>query len=199
MLLRHIRARFGRDIRGQVITLEAITGAIILLLMVLVALQSTVITPLSASTSNQQIEKQNRALANDVLDTAAANNAIVPVVLNWEGEQNGFQGTNATTYYTGGVPTDSELGKLLNNTFTNENIAYNIYIQYQSERDVTATNETTLVYQGEPSYNAATATKTIFLHQETVENSGSKRYIPDINENSQLENVIRLKLVVWRM
>jgi len=190
--------RTGGGERAQVITFEAITGAIILLLMVLFALQSTVITPLSASTANQQIEEQNRAIADDVLDVAAEQGALTPVVLNWNASHSQFNGTvgSPRPYYTSGVPDRFEFGSLLNQTLTSRDIAYNLYVQYQNGSDL---SQTTIVYQGEASYNAATATKTVFLYNSTVDGSGPDRYIPDVEPGKELDNVLRLKIVVWRM
>ncbi|SEU10783.1 hypothetical protein [Natrinema hispanicum] len=187
------------DTRGQAFTLEAITGAIILLLIMLVALQSTVITPLSASTANQQIEKQNRALANDAIDIGAETNSITPVILNWNESGKRFKRTEGTDrpYYTQGVPDDFEFGELLNESLSSEDIAYNMYVEYQSEENEKI-KDTTVVYQGEPSYNAATATKTIFLHDSTID-SESESYIKDIHDDSELYNVVRVRIVVWRM
>lgn len=187
--------RLTQGTRGQAITLEAVVGAIILLLMVLFALQSTVITPLSASTANQQIEEQNRAIASDILDTAAEENEITPVILNWNESQDKFNNTD-DGYYTQGVPTTFEFGELLYRSLTKEDMAYNLNIEYQNESQ---SNSTTVVYQGQPSYNAVTTTETIFLYDHTVESSGPDRYIPDISADSQLHNVVRVKLVVWRM
>jgi len=59
------------DDRAQAHTLEAFAAAILLVAALTFALQATAVTPLSASTSNQHIENQQRAVATDLLATSA--------------------------------------------------------------------------------------------------------------------------------
>ena len=61
------------DDRGQAHTLEAFAAAILIVVGLTFALQATAVTPLSASTSNQHLENQQRAVATDLLETSAAN------------------------------------------------------------------------------------------------------------------------------
>jgi len=195
--LQHFRAAN----RGQLITLEAITGAVILLLIVLFTLQATVITPLSASTANQQVEEQNKALANDLLETSAEHDILTEAVLNWNQSKDpaGFENTEKYPYYTDGGPVDTEFGTFVNETFKEENVAFNIYVQYDNDGEL---NETRMVYQGAPSYNAATATKTLFIYDTEADaafGSPPENYIQDTAEDSELYNVVRVKIVVWRM
>ena len=67
--------------RGQAYTLEAIIASVLLISSLVFALQVTVVTPLSASTSNQHIENQQRASAAGVLTAAQETGALKDAVL----------------------------------------------------------------------------------------------------------------------
>jgi len=68
-----------------------------------------------------------------------------------------------------------------------------------------------MVYRGAPSDNAVTATRTVTLHDDdelvtangsdtgtTVDESGTF-YAPDASPGTNVYNVIRVEVVVWRM
>ncbi|MES3517653.1 MAG: hypothetical protein PPP58_08325, partial [Natronomonas sp.] len=61
--------------RGQAYTLEAVVAAVLLIASLIFALQVTAVTPLSASTSSQHIENQQRGSAAGLL--AAADKTVV--------------------------------------------------------------------------------------------------------------------------
>lgn len=195
---------FRTHTRGQVYTLEAIIAATLIITAIVFALQATAITPLTASTANERVEVQQQTTANDLLNTAAANDKLIPTIVHWDTADRTFLEATPNGYTTGGPPT--EFGHLLNQTFQERNIAFNMHIQYQrSETDVTSE---TVVYQGEPSDNAVSASRAVVLYNDTELTDGSGRelkdvenrfYANDVYPNEPVYNVVRVKLVVWRM
>lgn len=196
----------GRD-RAQAHTLEAFMAAIIVVSGVLFALGATAVTPLSASTSNQQIQNQHLLAANDLLATAAANGTLVETVVFWNATQRGFHGAGGGGYYTdGGPPTD--FGESLNDTFKDDRVAFNVFVTYW---DGTTKRQRPVTYMGSPSDNAVTASRTVTLYEDTplsapgqtrtVGNASAEGdfYAPDLAPGNELFNVVEVRIVAWRM
>ena len=87
------------DDRGQAHTVEAFIAALLLVSGLLFAMQATAVTPLSASTSNQHIENQQRALAGDLLSTAAADGSLTEAVLYWNATNRSFHDSRPVGHY----------------------------------------------------------------------------------------------------
>ncbi|MFC7080627.1 DUF7288 family protein [Halorussus caseinilyticus] len=193
--------------RGQVHTLEAFTAALLVVSGVLFALQTTAVTPLTASTSNQHVENQHRTAASDLLASAAQNRTLRPAVTYWDPAQGAFVNATGRGYYANGGPPNA-FGDALNQTFgnlsaTGRRIAYNVYVRYRTPGN--ATRRQTMVYMGSPSDNAATATRTVALYDDTSLSgaagnvSAANFYAPDAARNSSLYNVVEVQIVVWQM
>jgi hypothetical protein len=208
-----------RGDRGQAHTLEAVIGALLLLTSVLFALQSTAVTPLSASTSSQHIENQHREAAQGVLAAAAENGSLKRAVLYYNQSERRFHGADGENgQYTGGDP-NVTFATMLDRTFADRNIVYHVNFHFQSSGD-NGTLEETFVYSGEPSDNAVSASwTTVLLDSDTlyhengtrnrsfrlgtdgpIEYRGSKR-MPDISEGADgaVYNVVRVEVVAWRI
>ncbi|WP_436900412.1 DUF7288 family protein [Halovenus halobia] len=203
----------SRDDRGQAYTLEAVVAAIVLLTAVAFALQVTIVTPLSASTSSQHIEGQQRAVAQGVLASAAEDGSLEAAVLYWNETGQRFHNTAGQGFYTDDPP-DNEFGQKLEQAFTQEGIAYNVIVRYQSTTGTI--NQETMVLQGTPSDNAISATRTISLTNDTriVNEDGTRNettvaeadlYIrngppPQLEPNSDgLYNIVVVEVVAWRI
>ncbi|MUW14306.1 hypothetical protein GJ633_06265 [Halorubrum sp. CBA1125] len=206
-----------RDDRAQAHTLEAFAAAILLVAGVTFALQATAVTPLSASTSNQHIENQQRAVANDLLATAAENGDLAEAVLYWDpgdGDAgHAFAGSpeESEHYAQAGPPT--AFGTALNRTFLDRRVAFNVDVRY---RTTNGTDSQRLVYMGTPSDNAVSATRTVPVADDTtltapghegatlesVEPSSpdddSGFYAPDVGSGAAY-NYLEVTVVVWRM
>lgn len=194
--------------RGQVHTLEAFTAALLIVSGVLFALQATAVTPLTASTSNQHVENQHRTAGSDVLATTAANGSLQPAVTFWDHGNRSFVGTADGEFYANGGPPNA-FGAALNDTFGNistpgRRIAYNVYVRYRLPDN--STRRQTMVYMGSPSDNAATATRTVTLTDDTELSgpaegtvSSAEFYAPDAAPDAQLYNVLEVRIVVWQM
>ncbi|WP_280585544.1 hypothetical protein [Halorubrum sp. Boch-26] len=144
--------------RAQAHTLEAFAAAILIVAGLAFALQATAVTPLSASTSNQHLENQQRAVANDILETSAANGDLRDAVLRWDPVNETFTDGRSPSYFTGGGPPNG-FGAALNESFGDRRIAFNVHIRHGSDNGA----ETTLVSMGSPSDNAVTATRTVVV------------------------------------
>jgi len=142
--------------RGQAFTLEGVTAAILLVGGLVFALQATAVTPLSASTSSQHIENQQQASAEGVLATGTDTGSLRVAVLFW----NDSSFHNATeSYYVDRIP-PNRFGAALNRSFASRRIVVNVNVYYQ-EGD--RQRQQRMVYRGEPSDNAVSATTTITL------------------------------------
>jgi hypothetical protein len=215
--------------RGQAHTLEAIAAAILLLGGVVFALQSSVVTPLTASTASQHIENQQGEVAEGLLVAAADNGTLKDVVLYYgnstscRGGQ--FHNTSCPTgvgrpYANGGPPLS--LGDSLNRTFLDRGIAYNVRLHYTNENGGTDTIR--MVYVGRPSDNAVTASRTVTLYDDDrlLHPNGSRSsttvgeadvtsctsagvsecrefFAPDAAPGDPLYNVVEIEVVIWRM
>ncbi len=196
--------------RGQAHTLEAVVGALLLLASIAFALQMTIVTPLSASTSSQHIENQLRSVSSGVLASSAATGSLTDAVRYWNDTSGGFHGTTALGYYTN-APPDNAFGDVLNRSLDQQGIAYNVNVQYQTKKGTTA--ETRMIYRGEPSGHAVTTTRTITLHHDdrllasdgtrqslTVANA-TRFFVPDARGggSGSVYNVVRIEVVAWRI
>lgn len=205
------RSARATDDRAQAHTLEAFAAAILLVAGLVFALQATAVTPLSASTSNQHIENQQRAVATDMLETSAENGDIAEAVLYWNPENETFASSHPEfEYYTQAGPPIA-FGETLNGTFLDRRVAFNVAIRYETANGIAIQR---MVYMGSPSDNAVSATRTIpladdanltapgyenrTLYQLSNETDPATFYAPDVGSGAAYANV-EVRIVVWRM
>lgn len=193
--------------RGQVLTLEAFLASVVLLGSLVFALQATAVTPMSTSTSNEQIESQQGRLALGALDSAIANGSLRPAVLAWNATNTSFHGASKRGYYRNGLPR-TEFGALLERTLGDRAIAYNVNLQYIDSRGQIRRQE--LVRVGTPTDDVVSVSRTVTLYDDdvlydaggtptnTTVSDTSRFYAPDAAPNSSLYNVVRVQVVVWR-
>ena len=194
--------------RAQVHTLEAFLAALLLVSGIIFATQATAVTPLSASTSNQYIENQQRGAANDLLATADERGDLREAVAYWNATEEEFDGATEHGFYTDGGPPNA-FGEALNETFGERRIAFNVYVRYWDEREnETVRRSQTMVYMGSPSDNAVTASRTVALFDETPLSAPDQSHVvsdPDANfyardiDDGRLYNLMEVRIVVWRM
>lgn len=193
--------------RGQAHTLEGIVGAMLILSSVVIALQVTAVTPLTASTASQHIEMQEGASAAGILSAARSDNLIRPTLLHWNESGAKFHGAGRDGYYTqGGPPT--AFGALLNETFSEEGYAFNVVARYVTAEG--SIREREVVDMGHPSDSAASASYSVTLYDSDRirDASGTKTtktlaetpfFADDAASNSQVYAVVDVEVVVWRM
>ncbi|GEM_PF-198293 len=212
--------RGQRDRRGQAHTLEAVIGALLLIAALLFAMQATAVTPLSASTSNQNIENQQRAVASSLLATTAEDGSLRETLLYWNGsvdpetnQQVGFIGSpDAETSYTNETA-PTEFLSTLNGTLHERQVAYNINIRYERETADGSLETSTqrLVRMGQPSDNAVTTSRTVTMYGDDElpdgtrldEASDDEFYAPQLSSDvvgeSLVYNRLEVRIVTWRM
>jgi len=205
------RPTTGSCERGQAHSLEAVVAALVVLAGVLFALQMTAVTPLSASTSNQHLENQLQSTANGVLGSAAASGDLERALLYWNATIGAFHGADNDGYYTTNLA-ETNFTAALDRTYGPRNVAYNVYIVYHTSGG--ATERQRLVYQGQPSDHAVSASRTVTLldSDELVHANGtgtgtrvgntSDFYAPDAGTGSghrALYNHVRVEVVAWRI
>jgi hypothetical protein len=198
------RQQVRDDERSQALTLEAVTGAILLLVAVGFALQITAVTPLSASTSSQHLENQLQSSTEGILTSTAETGGLHSSVLYWNESKAKFENASGASYYRSGPP-DNEFGEALANSFSDRNIAYNVVVYYQTPAGEQRSQR--MIYQGEPSDHAVSASRTVLL-QDTdnltastpIEvQSASSFYAPDSAPGERFYNVVRVEVIAWRI
>lgn len=199
--------------RAQAHTLEAFVAALILVTGLIFAAQATAVTPLSASTSNQHIENQHRALATDLLSTAAQDGSLRESAVYWDwNEEEGTTGFVDThqdrTYYTETPAGMHPLAPALA-VFDRNYLAYNIDLVYRDGEG--GTDEIRMIEMGSPSDNAVAATRSVVLSDSTGITGGSNEgmtigdlsdeafYAEDVDSEGQLYNIVEVRIVVWRL
>ena len=198
----------GTD-RGQAYTLEAFIAALLLVSSLTFALQVTAVTPLSASTANQHIENQQRASASGVLAAGQESDALREALLYWNTTDEEFHGATRIDYYTNQYP-DVEFGRMLDRAFGGRGLAVNVLVHTEDR-----TRPQRMVYHGEPSDNAAAASRTVTLYDDdrvrlanesqgrtladVDADGGASFYATDAHDGSLVYNVVRVEVVVWRM
>ena len=201
--------------RSQAHTLEAVVAGTILLTSIVFASQATAVTPLTASTSSQHIENQESAQTDGLLAAAAANETIKPTVLLVNNSTGGYYWTDYKGAYTNGGP-PSAFGAVLNETFRDKGIAFNLDIHYitstggRSTRSVinmgyptdSAVSASRLVtlYDGDPLYepSGGTASSTNVTLEETQTDDEDLFYMVDVGSGPMF-NVVEVEVTVWRM
>ena len=198
--------------RGQAHTVEAFIAALLLVSGLLFAMQATAVTPLSASTSNQHIENQQRALTDDLLSTAAADGSLQEAVLYWNASGEGFQDSSEGGDYTD-ASSQNALLRMLDETLSDRRIAYNVEVRYHNTTGTPSVDSVSMVDMGRPSDNAVTASRTLTLADSatlsgsddrslsTIEGvGGASFYAPDADPDSDLlYNRLEVRITTWRM
>ena len=192
--------------RGQIYTLEAVIAAVLLMSSLVFALQVTAVTPLSASTSNQHIENQQRASASGVLTAAEEAGVLKDAVLYWDNSTEQYHGAGQLGYYTGDYP-PNEFGNITERAFAGRGLAVNVRIYPYAN----STDTTRLVYRGEPSDNAVSASRTVTIYDDdnltappsnqtvVADADNFDEAVPEDSGGSGVYNVVRVEVTVWRM
>lgn len=194
------------DGRAQSYTLEGIAAGILVLSTVVFVIQATAVTPLSVSTASQHVENQERELADTALAQADVNGTLQQALLYWNPANRTF--VNATANgYVGRTPSNG-FGRLLERVFSDEQIAVNVYIGYNTSNGL---KRQRLVYQGTPSDNAVSAGHMLTLMDaDNLTGPYSNRtlngtnatptfYAPDMAPNGSVYNVVEVQIIAWRM
>lgn len=200
--------------RGQAYTLEGLIGAMVVLMAVLFALQSVVITPTSSGLSDRSVQAQIQQEAQDALVVSDQDGNLSETIRNWNTSDDGHfykasvSGPSGETYNTSEFKNQSELGDILKQRFADNGYNYNVELVYENESEF---NTTHVVYQGTPSPNAVTASYVVTLYQDqtltaesnddddiTLPKAHDKNYpIPEADDTKVVHKVVEVRVIVW--
>jgi hypothetical protein len=197
---------------GQAYTLEAIAAVSILLSAVLFAQQITAITPLSASTSSQQVENQQGELAKGFIETSAESETLKNTILTWDNTNETYYGTESgTNTYRARVP-PTKFGDTLKRDFIEQSIGANIsFIYYEDVSGNTVQQNMRYISYGDPSFNSSSTRVAIPLYEDDVilDDNGNKTGttisdsdsfpIENKDSSSELYNVVIVDITIWRI
>jgi hypothetical protein len=196
--------------RGQAHTLEAFAAAVLIIGGLLFATQATAVTPLSASTSNQHIENQQKASIEGLLSATAANGTLTEAVLYWNATDETFADTPDPGTYAEGPP--NAFGEALNGLLLDRRIAFNVNVRYPTPTADEETDVEEMVRMGEPSPNAVSATRSVGLYdgsnlsgpdddrtlEEVQSDPDAEFYAPETGTTSRLYTVVEVEVIAWR-
>jgi len=189
--------------KAQLHTLEGFAAAFIVLTAMLVAFQSVSITPTSSSTASQQVETQNYMLTEDMLSAAGADGTLKDAILEWNETDASFNGTRS---FVGKTP-NNDFGDMLEKVLLNQGVAYNVEFACGG-------STTSYIRYGDPSMHSVSTDYRITLHSDDEVNNVSKSdnkeplseadnfqnsICPEGSENSNLHNILEVRITAWRM
>lgn len=193
--------------RGQAHTVEAFAAAVLVVSGLVFATQAAAVTPLSASTSNQHIENQQEATVEGLLAASADNGDLTEAVLDWDPDEEAFVDTKSSETYYSSAPLNP-FGDALRETLSSRQTAFNVVIRFP-DGDRTSTQR--MVWMGQPTDNAVSATRTVGLYDgsqlpvdgdptlaEVEDDPTAAFYTPDTDPDSQLYAVVEVEVIVWR-
>ncbi|NGM67536.1 hypothetical protein G6M89_00690 [Natronolimnobius sp. AArcel1] len=206
------------DERGQAYTLEGFIGAMIVLMALLFALQSVVITPTTGGLADRTVQDQIQQEAQDALLVSTHDGDLSETIRYWDGNS-GFEGATDPSApgedhntYSVSEFNESTLGGVLEERFADRGWSYNVELHYEDEGHGPANSS--LVYQGSPPSDAVTASYTVALYdnqtvtsdpddnnigEETLEGAEDDYEvpIPRVKDDPQLYNVVEVRVIVW--
>ena len=141
---------------------------------------------------------------------AAAEGELKKAVLYWDETEVEFHDAAEDAYYTT-VPPNNEFGAMLQRSFNQQRIAYNVYVEFHTESGVTKRQR--MVYSGEPSDHAVSASQLVAIMdndhlieadgsvnwQQEVDDDDSRLYIPDSKPSTGYFNLVKVEVVAWRI
>lgn len=217
-----IRSRNAGSDRGQAYTLEGFIGAIVVLTALLFAQQAIVITPTTGGSLDRTVQDQLQQEAKDSLVVAANDRELSELIRYWDNdsdpdEQGDFYNSDPSMregeYNTSAFSNESMMGNVTFGAVLQERFQtqggynYNVELVYYENKTDSDRTTTELVRQGSPSPNAFTASYVVTLYDdqpltapgnEDVTLAESDHEIPNLDPDSDLYNVVEVRIVVWR-
>lgn len=141
--------------------------------------------------------------------SAAETGALTNTILYWNDSAGNYHNAPSVGYYTTDPP-KTEFGHMLNRSFDDQSIAYNVNLHFVTPSG--DLRERRLIYRGEPTDNAVSATRTVAVRADdrllketgypsnkTV--SSSDRFFVGKADglDSAVYNSIRVEVIVWRI
>lgn len=200
-----VTGRDRPDDRGQALTLEAVVAAIFILGSVAFALQLVAVTANTGSTADEGIESQHRGVAEGLLDAAVEDGSLHATLRYWNETDGAFHGADPNGGYYVATSPPTEFGALLDRSFEDRHVRYNVNVRYATANDVETKR---LVVHGTPTDDAVRVTTDLTLYgdeqllaaDETPTNTTLAEadfFAPDAVPGSDVYTVVRVEVIVW--
>lgn len=217
-----------RDDSAQLHTIEALAAAFIMIFVLAIVVQTTSLTPLSSSFTNQHIKLELQNLGNDILTTldetpvsytidAASPTEPIPDPSSISLLKQSIIDWNVFYYNDIYSWTSTQFLSIRNNDNTNMNtpltnalkfaliekgIAFNVEVAYTDENGVARSSK--MIWNGDPSENSVTVSRFIVLNDGLSEIPVGDKFddssiLPDISPTTNLHNVAEVRLTLWVM
>jgi hypothetical protein len=200
---------------GQIHTVEAITAAIILISIIGIVVEATSVTPLTSSFTNQHVKLELQNIGTDILTAldetpisgpteigssySPSPSQLKSSIITWLGYGGNWFTCTDTINYKGVMDTTQTLSTPLTDTLSlvllrKSGIAFNVDLRYSDGNGNIKTSK--MVSNGDPSSNSVTVSRIVVLHNGDVP---STSVIPDISQDTDLWNVVEVRLSMWVM
>jgi len=193
------------DDNAQMQTIEAVISAAMMMLIIVFSIGATSITPLTSSTANAHVEAELQTLGEDMLNILdytqdiESPSSLRRDILNWTGSRYVWNGScYADQANKTGIPLENNLTNLLSFSLKRRGIAHNVEIIYFSS-DGSTLNSLPFIWDGDPSNNAVSVSRKLVLHDREVGSTFNATGIRDMDPQTDIYNIIVVKLTLWRM
>lgn len=226
------------DNRPQAFTLEAFFAALIIISSIVFALQATAITPLTSSTSSEQIRNQQTTLTEGFLAISEEDGTLKNAILHWNATADNWNETEGATpmelaasgHYNAKSEAPAPFRETQLETF-GQQTAVNVELiprERTASGDIRRTEPLYLQDEGQPTENTIVVERQVVLYDDdrltkTYDSDGdgnkdafrqskinvsvandepSNRndfYANDISPNTELYNVVTVRVTVWRI
>ncbi len=196
------------DDKAQLHTLEGVGAATIMLLVIIYAIDATSMTPQTSSTSSVHIENELQYLGQDILNTLdyaepGYSSNLKNDVLNWDGSEYIWSGAVYLKKWDDTKSLNNNITTILNATMVKRGIAHNVELTYLDNSTYFTKN---MIYNGDPSNNAVIVSRKIVLQNvgrngddKEGNNKNSTNPIMDMDQSTNLYNIVNIRLILWRM
>lgn len=194
------------DQTAQMHTLEAIMASTIMVMIIVFAVQATSLTPLTSSTANAHIEAQLQTIGQDMLNVLDhsqydQNSNLKNDILDWGGDVYVWNGSSYESLgNTSALLNNSSIGGMLEYIAIPRGIAHNV--QFTHMIDTGKFSTTSYIYNGDPSDNAVIISKKVLLSDQDIDGTSTfmiNTGIVDIDVDTDIYNIVDVKLTLWRM
>ena len=195
----------GNDQLAQMHTLEAIMASTIMVMVIVFAVQATSLTPLTSSTANAHIEAQLQVIGQDMLSALDYSqydqrSDLKNDILNWNGDEYAWSGEFYKSRTNESITLNSSMEGILSFIAIPRGIAHNVQLSHIS--DTGRFSSIFYIYNGDPSDNAVIISRKVVISNPDIGNTSTFQAntgIVDIDDTTDLYNIIDVKLILWRM
>ncbi len=195
----------GNDQLAQMHTLEAVMASTIMVMVIVFAVQATSLTPLTSSTANAHIEAQLQTIGQDMLSALDHSqydqrSNLKKDILNWNGDEYAWNSESYMSRANASISLNSSMEDMFTYILIPRGIAHNVQFSHMS--DTGRFSSIFYIYNGDPSDNAVIVSRKVLLSNPDIGNTSTFQTntgIIDIDDTTDLYNIIDVKLILWRM